>query len=55
MNKLLTLSDVCSTLQLSRASVYRQIQRGKLRKVKIGGALRFRSVDVERLIKENVR
>jgi len=52
MNKLLTLPELLDTLQISRATAYRQMQRGKLRSIKIGGCLRFRPADVERFVME---
>jgi excisionase family DNA binding protein len=49
---LLSVSEACSLLGVSRPTVYRLIKAGKLRAIKIGGARRVRRDDVEGLLKE---
>jgi excisionase family DNA binding protein len=49
-DKLLTLAEVMAVLSVSRPTVYRLIERGELKAVKIGTALRFRDSDVQAFI-----
>lgn len=46
---LVSVADVCRLLTLSRASVWRLMDRGELPFVRIGGARRIRRADVDRL------
>jgi excisionase family DNA binding protein len=43
----LTVSDICERFNISRATVYRQVNAGALRLFKIGRATRFRASDVQ--------
>lgn len=44
--RLLTVREVSQQLQVCTAIVYRLCERGELPSVRIGGAIRFRSLDV---------
>lgn len=44
--RLLTVSDVASTLAIGRSKVYELLYRGELKSVKIGGARRIRYRDL---------
>jgi excisionase family DNA binding protein len=51
MNKtLLTIKDVMTRLQVSRATIYRLIERGELKPFKIGRSLRFDEHDLDAFI-----
>ena len=47
---LLSKKEVAETLSVSVRSVERLVARGVLKKIKIGGAVRFRSSDLHKLI-----
>lgn len=49
-DNLLTIQQVMDRLKLGRSTVYRLIDAGKLRPVKIGKALRFREQDIQAFI-----
>ena len=48
--KLMTIEDVRTVLNISKASVRRELIRGNLSAVKIGKSLRFKPEDVEAYI-----
>jgi excisionase family DNA binding protein len=48
--ELLTIREACDRLKLSRASLYRLIQRGELPTVRIGRSRRVVSEDLDRFI-----
>jgi len=48
--ELLTIREACDRLKLSRASLYRLIQRGELPTVRIGRARRVIREDLDRFI-----
>ena len=48
--RLLKAPEVCTILSISRASLARLVARGGIRTVAIGGARRFRSDDVDKII-----
>ncbi len=50
LKNLLTLKDVMTRLQLSRATIYRLIEQGELHPFKIGHSLRFEEQDLTTLI-----
>ena len=50
LSQLLTMKQVCQVLQVSRWTVMRLANSGKLRKLKIAGCLRFSSDDVQQYI-----
>lgn len=50
--RLLKLPAVSARLSLSRTAIYRLMARGELQPVHIGGALRFPSSTVDRLIEK---
>lgn len=52
--RLLKLPEVSARLSLSRTAIYRLMARGQLQPVRIGGALRFPTSTVDRLI-ENLK
>lgn len=47
---LLTLKDVMTRLKVSRATIYRLIERGELHPFKIGHSLRFEEQDLAAFI-----
>lgn len=47
---LLTLKDVMTRLKVSRATIYRLIERGELHPFKIGHSLRFEEQDLSAFI-----
>ena len=47
-NQLLTLGDVASETQVSRRTVQRAIERGRLKCVRIGRQIRIRPEEVDR-------
>ena len=47
---LLTAAEVAETFRVSKATITRWHKAGTLRGVKVGGVLRFRRADVERLL-----
>lgn len=49
-NDLLTIKDVMTRLKLSRATIYRLIERGDLHPFKIGHSLRFEEQDLQAFI-----
>lgn len=51
MGELLDLEEAAGYLSVSRRTVYREVRRGKLRMVKVGGSTRFRKSELERYIK----
>lgn len=55
MSELLDLQDAADYLSVSRRTVYREVQRGKLRMVKVGGSTRFRKSELDRYIKASER
>lgn len=52
--RLLKAAEVAEYLNISRAMAYRLIQMGKLRSVKIGGALRVRPMDLVKFVEDNL-
>jgi excisionase family DNA binding protein len=48
--RLLTVPQACETLNISRMSLYRLMETGDLRRVKIGRSVRIRVEDVLALI-----
>ena len=49
-NELLTIDDLRRVLQVSRGTVYKIVNSGELRAVRVGERLRFRADDVERYL-----
>jgi len=54
MEKLLSPAAVAEQLSVSKMSIYRLVDSGKLQASKIGGSLRFRQKDVDKLFEENL-
>jgi len=52
--RLLTKREVATVLGMSTRSVDRLVERGELRRVRIGGAARFLPSDVDGLIERGV-
>jgi excisionase family DNA binding protein len=50
MKRLLTFNQTCELLQVSRTTVYRLLEEGKLKKVTVGESPRFRQSEIEALI-----
>jgi excisionase family DNA binding protein len=51
----LTVADICERFNISRATVYRQVNAGALRPFKIGRATRFRPSDVQKWVERLVK
>lgn len=52
MAELLDLQEAAAYLGgVSRRTVYREVQRGKLRITKVGGSTRFRRAELDRYLK----
>ncbi len=49
---LYTVRQVCEAWNISRATLYRLVQRGQVKPVKIGRATRFRSDELEQFLRE---
>ena len=52
MEELLTVQEVAEYLKLSRSTVWRWCQQGKLNAVKLGRGWRIRWSDVNKLVQE---
>ena len=52
--RLLNVDQACEILSISKPTLYMLSSQGRIRKVKIGGALRFRLSDLEKFIQEHV-
>lgn len=48
--KLLRVTEVCHALGMSRSSIYREIEAGHLRALKIGKSLRITQEELDRFI-----
>jgi len=53
-DNLLTVADVARTLRISRRTVYRLIDTGKLPRIYIGRSPRFRPTDLDALVDAGV-
>ena len=49
-DRLLTIPKTAEILGVHRITIYREIERGRLRRVKIGKAARIRASEVERFV-----
>lgn len=54
MAKLLTFSEVCTRASISRSTLYRLIQNGRINVVKIGRAVRIPETEIEAFINDLV-
>ena len=52
---MITISDVCDFLKVSRPTVYRLINDGKIRAVKICGQRRIPRSDVMKFVKDGLK
>jgi excisionase family DNA binding protein len=50
--QLMTVADVCNSLKLSPRTLRRIVKEGRLKPIRVRGAIRFRQPDVERLVDE---
>ena len=48
--ELLTVNELRGVLKVSRGTVYKLVNRGELRAVRVGERLRFRPADVDRYL-----
>jgi excisionase family DNA binding protein len=48
--QLLRITDICSTLNMSRSAIYREIKAGKIKAFKIGKSLRINAEEVSRYV-----
>ena len=53
MDSLMTLEEVASYLRLSKDTVYRMAQSGKIPACKVGGQWRFRRDEVEQWLEDH--
>lgn len=51
MTELLDIHEAARYLTVSERTIYREIQRGRLRVVKMGGTTRFRRAELDRYIR----
>lgn len=52
MSKLLSLSEVCMRASISRSTLYRLIQNGRINVVKIGRAVRIPETEIDAFIND---
>jgi excisionase family DNA binding protein len=52
VHKMLTPAEVAVELRVSAPTIYRRIQAGELKAVRIGGQLRIDREDLERFLRE---
>ena len=52
---LLTVAEVAALLRVSRSTVYRERQRGRLRFAKVGGSAFVRRTEVDRYLRASER
>lgn len=55
MNELLDVTQAAEYLTISRATLYREVKRGKIRKAKLGASTRFRKAELERYLRDAER
>ena len=55
MKPTLTVLDVASMLQLSKTSIYKYAETGKIQSFKIGSNLRFSEEQIENFLSKNQR
>jgi len=55
MEKLFTVNEVTEMLRISRATLYRHIDNGLIRPVKLGGKTLFTESELNRLLKKITR
>ena len=48
--QLLRITDMCSTLKMSRSAIYREIKAGRIRAFKIGKSLRINAEEGSRYV-----
>jgi excisionase family DNA binding protein len=53
LEPLLTVRSVCELLAVSRQTVYRIVEKGDMRPVRVGERLRFRRADIEAYLERN--
>lgn len=51
MEKMYTLVEVGEIAKLSKSTIYRHIEEGVLKAVKVGGSLRVKESDLEKYLK----
>jgi excisionase family DNA binding protein len=54
MNGLLTVTEVCQRLRISRTTLYAHLKTGDLRTVKLGARRLFREKDIDAFIKKHL-
>jgi excisionase family DNA binding protein len=54
MNRLMTLEDVANYLSLSKDTIYRMANAGKIPASKVGSQWRFRKEDVDQWLDNNM-
>ena len=55
MDALLDITEAAAYLRCHKRTVYREIERDRLRCVKVGGMTRFRPSDLERYLRSRER
>ena len=53
LDTLMTLDEVAAYLRLSRDTVYRMVQKGKIPASKVGTQWRFRKIEVDQWLEAN--
>jgi excisionase family DNA binding protein len=54
MEILLTVREVCSTLKISERTLARYVKKAKIEAIKLGQLRRFRSSDIQTIIKKGI-
>lgn len=52
MISLLKISDICKQLSISRTTLYQLINRGDLKPIRVMGAVRFASADIDAYVEK---
>ena len=53
MDQLLTVEQVIDYLQISKRTLFRMLQQGKLRALKVGNSYRFKKLELDEDLKIN--
>jgi len=53
LDQLLTVEQVIDYLQISKRTLFRMLQQGKLRALKVGNSYRFNKLEIEEDLKIN--
>ncbi|MGA2360886.1 MAG: helix-turn-helix domain-containing protein [Candidatus Aminicenantales bacterium] len=54
MNNLISVPELCAMLKISRSTLYRHLQAGELRAVKLGRRRLFRPKDIDAFVRKHL-